>query len=198
MDLARDKAGAWTGSLTIPGLDIKGAPLGHFKLEGTEISFDAGSALGIATDDGARFKARFDAATMTGDMTQAGNTARFTLTRTGSAQVDAVERSRPVASTTQGKWIGEFELGGYPRHVTLDIANDGDAAPKVEFVVVGKMTTKLPIDFAAEEEGILRIESRPYRLTFEARVAPDRLEGTLEQGFLEVPIVLHRATEKTS
>lgn len=198
VDLAPDASGAWNGSLTIPGLNIKGAALGHVSVTGDAIAFDAGNAVGLASAGGATFTARIQAATMRGEMHQAGNAAPFTLTRTGEAQVDAAARSTPVANSTQGRWVGEYEMAGYPRHVTLDIANDGDNMPKVDFVVVGKLTTKLPIDFVAEEEGVLRIESRPYGITLEARVAKDRIEGTLEQGPIEVPIVLRRPAEKTT
>jgi hypothetical protein len=198
VDLARDASGAWSGSLTIPGLDIKGAGLGHVAVEGNEVAFDAGNAIGVASAGGATFKARIDGSTMAGEMRQAGNAAPFTLRRTGDAQVDAAARSTPVAASTEGRWIGRYEMAGYPRQVTLDIANDGTGMPKVDFVVVGKLTTKLPIDFVAEEEGILRIESHPYGITLEARVAKDRIEGTLEQGAVEVPILLRRSTEKAS
>jgi hypothetical protein len=131
-------------------------------------------------------------------MEQAGNKAPFRLVRTGSAQIDPAARSAPVASSTQGRWIGEIELGGYPRHVTVDIVNDGANKPKVDFVVVGKQTTRLPVDLVNEEEGILHIESRPYGITLEARVGADRIEGTLEVGTNEIPIVLRRSAEKTS
>jgi hypothetical protein len=63
---------------------------------------------------------------------------------------------------------------------------------------VGKLTTKLPIDFVTEEEGVLRIESHPYGITLEGRVAKDRIEGTLEQGPVEVPITLRRPGEKAT
>lgn len=198
VDLARDSSGAWSGSLTVPGLDIKGAGLAHIAVDGNEVAFDAGNAIGLASAGGATFKARIDGATMSGEMRQAGNAASFTLKRTGDAQVDAAARSTPVAASTQGRWVGQYEMAGYPRHVTIDIANDGAGMPKVDFVVVGKLTTKLPIDLVAEEEGILRIESHPYGITLEARVAKDRIEGTLEQGPVEVPILLRRQAEKTS
>ena len=199
VDLAQDKSGAWNGSLTIPGQNIKGAELSHVALEGRDIAFDAASVLSPPTGGaGVAFKARIEGAAIVGEMRQAGNVAPFRLERTGPAQVDVAARSTPVAGSTQGRWVGQFELGGYPRDVTLDIANEGSAKPRVEFIVVGKQTTRLPIDFVAEEEGILRIESRPYGTTLEARVAGDRIEGTLEVGATEIPILLRRSVEKKS
>lgn len=198
VDLAKDAAGTWIGSLTIPGFDVKGAPLGGIAIAGPDVSFDSGDALGAPPDGPALFKARLDGAAMAGELRQGGNVAPFLLRRTGEAQVDLGSRSGPVAEATQGRWIGEYELGGYARHVTVDIANEGLAKPRVDFVVVGKATTKLPIDFVAEQDGVLRIESRLYRISFEGRVAGERIVGSLEQGPVEVPLVLRRPGEKAS
>lgn len=199
LDIAPGPSGSWIGSLTIPGQNIKGAELSRITLEGNRIDIDAGAVLSPPTGGGAvTFKARVEAAAIVGEMAQTGNKAPFRLERTGPAQIDPAARSAPVASSTQGRWVGEFELGGYPRHVTLDIANDGANKPKVDFVVVGKQTTKLPIDLVNEVEGILHIESRLYGTTLEARVSADRIEGTLEVGANEIPILLRRSAEKTS
>ena len=199
VDLAPDKSGTWNGSITVPGLNIKGAALGHVTLQGGEVAFDAANVLSPPTGgDGVAFRGRIEGTAMVGEMRQGGNTAPFRLERTGSAQVELAAHSTPVAKSTQGRWVGEFELGGYPRHVTLDIANEASAPAKVDFVVVGKQTTKLPIDFVSEEEGMLRIESRPYGITLEARVAGDRIEGTLEVGPTEIPLLLRRSAEKTT
>ena len=199
VDIAPGPSGGWIGSLTIPGQNIKGAELAQVALDGDRIAIDAGTVLSPPTGGGGlTFKARVEGTAIVGEMDQAGNKAAFRLVRTGPAQVDRAARSAPVAASTQGRWIGEFELGGYPRHMTLDIANDGANKPKVDFVVVGKQTTRLPIDVVNEEEGILHIESRPYGMTLEARVGADRIEGTLEVGTSEIPILLRRSAEKTS
>ena len=199
VDIAPGPSGGWIGSLTIPGQNIKGAELAQITLDGNRIAIDAGTVLSLPTGGGGvTFKARMEGTGIVGEMEQAGNKAPFHLVRIGPAQVDQAARSAPVASSTQGRWVGEIELGGYPRHITLDIANDGANKPKVDFIVVGKQTTKLPIDLVNEEEGILHIESRPYGTTLEARVSADRIEGTLEVGANEIPILLRRSTEKTS
>jgi hypothetical protein len=194
VDLAKDPSGAWTGSMIIPGFDVKGAPLGNITVTGKDLSFDAGDAFGAAPNN-ASFKAHVEEATaMTGQFTQGGHEAAFRLKRTGPAQVDLARRSTAVTSGTEGRWVGEYEMGGYPRHVTIDIANRAGGAPSVEFVVVGKATTRVPIDFVAEEEGMLRLESNAYRIIFEGRVqaAEGRIVGTLDSGPFEVPFTLRR------
>jgi hypothetical protein len=194
IDLAKDPSGEWAGSMIIPGFDVKGAPLGNVKVAGSEISFDAGDALGAAPNS-ATFSARVDeAAGMAGRFNQGGNSAAFALKRTGAAQVEAARRSTAVAQDTAGRWIGQFEMNGYPRHLTVDIANHSGAAASVDFVVVGKATTRVPIDFVSEEEGVLRLESSTYRITFEGRVqaSEGRIVGTFENGPFEQPLTLRR------
>jgi hypothetical protein len=199
VDIAQDAAGAWTGSIIIPGFDVKGAPLEHVSVAGEGVSFDVGNSLSRPPDSPATFTAKLNAkGALAGEMRQGGNAARFELARTGPAQVEAPRRSTAVAKALEGRWIGEFEMGGYARHVTVDIANTSAAPPAVDFVVVGKQTTKVPIDFVAEEEGLLRIECNAYGLNFEGRLRGDRIEGKLEQaGFFEVPLILRRQ-ERTS
>jgi hypothetical protein len=195
VDIAEDAAGAWIGSIIIPGFDVKGAPLDHLKVAGESVSFDIGDTLSRPPDGPATFTAKLNAkGVLAGEMKQGGNAAPFELARAGAAQVEAPRRSTALAKELEGRWIGEYELGGYARHVTMDITGAGAAPPAIDFVVVGKQTTKLPIDFVAEEEGLVRIECNAYRIHFEGRVHGGRIEGTLEQaGFFEVPLVLHRA-----
>src|SRR4051794_843098 len=46
VDLAQDKSGAWTGSITLPGLSVKGSALTDIALKDAELSFAIQSALG--------------------------------------------------------------------------------------------------------------------------------------------------------
>ena len=193
VDLAKDKSGEWAGSMIVPGYDIKGAPLGNLKIADDDVSFDIGDALGAAPYGPATFTAHLAApGAMSGEMKQGGNSAPFTLKRVGEAQVESGVRSTAVSRETEGRWIGEYEMGGYPRHVTVDIANHPGAPASVDFVIVGKATTKLPIDFVSEEEGLLRVACSAYRITFEGRIGDGTIIGTFENGPFEVPLALRR------
>lgn len=46
VDLAQEKSGAWIGSITLPGLSVKGSALGDITLKDSELSFSIQSALG--------------------------------------------------------------------------------------------------------------------------------------------------------
>jgi hypothetical protein len=201
VDLAPGGAGAWSGSVILPGLGIKGAPLSNVVASERDASFDLGNLLATPGDGPARFKTHLEAGgTMAGEMIQGGNTATVSLRRTGAAQVDAARRSTPVERALEDRWIGEFELGGYARHVTITLENHPDAAATATFVVVGKQTRNLPVDLVIEEGRSLRIESGSTRIAFEGRLfeESDELKGTIQLGSLELPLLLHRSPRRTS
>jgi hypothetical protein len=199
VDLAPDASGAWSGSIVIPGLDVKGAPLGNIFVTGAAVRFDIGDALGAAPNRAA-FEARLNGdGRMVGKMLQAGNVARFALQKTGPAQVEFPRRSTPVAPELEGQWSGDYELGGYARHVTLNLHNHAGAAASAEFVVVGKQTTNVPVDLITQEGDLLSIESHAYGIKFEGRaVKSGEIEGTFEQGAFDLPLVLRRSAGRNS
>ncbi len=191
VDLAQDGAGAWVGSIIIPGLGIKGAPLSNVVVTGSSVTFDLANALGSPP---AAFKATLAADKMTGEMRQAGNVAKFSLAKVGLPQVESPPRSTPVARALEAQWTGEFELGGYPRHVTMTLENHAAAGATAKFVIVGKQTTDVPIDFVLQDGNFLRIESSPSQIAFEGRVDSEsrEIKGTFELGALELPLTLRR------
>jgi hypothetical protein len=181
VDLAEDKDGAWIGSIIIPGLNIKGAPLTDIALKDSELSFAIKSALGPT-----KFNGHFSGnGAFKGDFVQAGNTAPFTLEKTGPPQVELPVRSTSITKEFEGEWKGEYELFGYPRHVTIKLANRADAA-SAEFVVVGKKTNNLPVDLVTQEGSFVRIDSHEIGISYEGRFRKEsgEINGTFIQGGL--------------
>jgi hypothetical protein len=198
-DVDQDASGQWIGSVTIPELNIKGAPLADIALHDNEVSFSIKGVLADPQAGPAKLQAHLDAnRSMAGSFMQAGNTAAFALERTGSAQVDMPARSTAVAREFEGRWIGEYELMGYPRHVTLTLANHAGAAASAEFIIVGKKVNNLPVDLIMQDGAFLHIESHEIGINFEGRFRKDsgEISGTYEQGPFELPLVLHRETGK--
>jgi hypothetical protein len=196
VDLSRDSAGAWSGSIVVPGLGIKGAPLSNIAADRAQLRFESRQALAEQTYGAATFEAKLAAdGTLAKEMQQGGNHATFTLRRTGSAQVDAPPRSTPVAGAIEDEWRGEFELGGYPRQVTLAFVNRPEGGATARFVIVGKQKNDLPVDLVVQDGEIVRVESAATRIAFEGRLTEQGAEiaGTLELGALELPLVLRRA-----
>jgi hypothetical protein len=201
VDLAPTSTGAWAGSIIIPGLGIKGAALTNVRVTDSDLSFDVDGALRMAPYGAAQFKARLIGDDgLAGEMSEGGNVAKFSLRRVAPAQVELATQSTSVAHAIEDQWIGDFELGGYPRHVTITLENKPDGVATAKFVVVGKQTTDLPVDLVVEEGNLLRIESQLYKVTFEGRFvdAAGEIRGVFELGPNEVPLVLRRSARRPS
>lgn len=193
VDLEQDKSGAWIGSIIVPELAIKNVALTEITLRDGTLSFAIKGALAGPQEPPATFDARLEGTdAMSGTFTQAGNHAPFALRRTGAAQVDLPTRSTPVAKEMEGKWVGQYELMGYPRQVTVTFANHGAGPATVEWVIVGKKVNNLPVDLVQRDGEFVRIESHEFGINFEGRLRGGELDGTYEQGPVELPLVLKR------
>jgi hypothetical protein len=194
VDLAQDAPNAWSGSLIAPGLGLKGVPLSEIAIKGDSAAFAMQRGFGRTPDEKAQFDARVEGDAMSGEFHQAGHSATFALRKTGPAQVEQPPRSTAIAKEIEGRWVGEYELGGYTRHVTITLANRTGAPATAEFVVVGKRTTNLPVDLITQDEGLLRIESEAFGINFEGRFRKESgdIKGTFEQGPVELPLTLRR------
>jgi hypothetical protein len=200
LDLAPQSTGALAGSLILPGLGIKGAPLSNIVATDSDVAFDLGNVLSAPDYGPARFRMRLDGGGLAGEMSQGGNVAKMALRKIGPAQVDAGPRSTPVARALEDQWSGEFELGGYPRQVTITLQNHPEGAATATFVVVGKRVNNLPVDLVVEEGRFVRIESATTRVSFEGRLFEDsdELKGTIELGPFERPLALRRSPRRAS
>jgi hypothetical protein len=137
---------------------------------------------------------------MAGEMRQAGNVARFTLRRTGPAEVEASPRSTPVRPELEDQWTGEYELLGYPRRVTITLENRGEAGASAKFVIVGKMTNDLPVDSSSSKAICCESNRNRHKVFFEGRIFAEagEIRGTIEVGPVELPLVLRRSFRRTS
>lgn len=124
LDLAPDTAGDWAGSLTLPGRGVKGAPLETLKVgaDGT-VQADAARAFGGPPSDLPTQLAlrMLPDGRLEGEWRQGGHAARLTLRRSGEAQVDVPPSRTALPAALAGVWRGRYELGGYPRDVTLTL-----------------------------------------------------------------------------
>jgi hypothetical protein len=190
VDLAQDTSGTWVGSIIVPGFGVKGTPLGDITVKDSEATFAIKNERGLQ----ASFKGHLNAdRVLAGDFVQAGNTARFVLKKIGPPQVELPLHSTAVTKELEGEWKGEYELFGYSRHVTLKLSNPQPDTATAELVIVGKKTNNLPIDLVRQEGGLVIIDSHAMSMSYEGRLTKGEIDGTLNQGGLELPLVLRRA-----
>jgi hypothetical protein len=191
---AKSDEGGWQGSITIPGLGIKGAPLSDIALNGDHIAFSIKSALAEQRTGPAKFNGRVGGdGKLAGDFLQAGNTAPFALEKTGPSQVELPPRSTAIAKEIEGEWKGGYELFGYPRKVTIKLRNRGPEEASADFVIVGRKENKLPVDRVVQQGEFVTVDSHETGLSFEGRARKGEIQGTIFQGPLEIPVTLRRS-----
>jgi hypothetical protein len=196
VDIARDGARQWIGSVTLPGRGVKGAPI-----DGLEVS-ESGLRMGlVAAFPGApgpvveaRVSWRADGS-LAGELHQGGHAAPLVLRRSGEAQVDVPERSTPVSAALAGTWVGRYELDGYPRDVTLKLANGANGIATGKLVVVGRRTTTLVLDHVVQGAQFIALKASAADFRIEGRWsdADGTIRGQMQQGPFEAPLVLRRA-----
>jgi hypothetical protein len=187
VDLAQEN-GAWVGSITIPGLGVKGIPLTDIRMEPPDVNFAVKGPLGIRMN--LRLLAPPDHK-LAGNFEQAGNRATTTLQKTGPPQVEYAPRSTPVAKELEGEWKGDYEMLGYTRHVSIKFANHPDGAT-ADFVIVGRKHNVLPVDLVAQEGDLVTVDSHEMGFSFEGRLRNGKLTGAIRQAATETPLVLER------
>ena len=195
IDLAPASNGSWAGSITVPGLNTKGLPLKDLIIKGSDASFAIKTSPARGLE--ARLKAHLNGhSSLTGQFSQAGNTAPFELKQTGPPQVETPRRSTAITKEIEGEWVGEFQLLGYSRKVTIKLRNSGDGAA-AEFVVVGKRVNNLPVDLVTQEGTLVDVHSSEIGAVFEGRFQKEtgELNGTFSQGPFEVPLVMKKAAD---
>jgi hypothetical protein len=195
IDLEQGGGKEWAGSIIIPGLGVKGAALGDIAVNESGISFTIKRALASERTGQAKFKGHMvSAGQLSGEFFQAGNAAPFALQKTGPPQLELPRKSIAVSKDIEGEWKGDFEMNGYPRHVTLILANHDSGGATAELVIVGKRTTNAPVELVREEGGFLTVESPEIGIIYEGRFRkePGEIKGTFTLGPLELPLVLQR------
>jgi hypothetical protein len=184
------------GSVTLPGRGVSGAPLRELAAGASGVVANLSAAIpafgSSAPPPSIELTLQPDGR-LAGTLRQGGHTAPVTLVRSGEAQVTRPPPSTPIGAALAGVWKGRYELFGAPREVTLTL-KDGPPAPgNAALVIVGRRTSNVPIDRVVQGPTFITFESDEYGMTIEGRVDGGTIEGSLQQGPFEVPLVLRRA-----
>ncbi len=181
------------GSVTLPGRGVSGAPLR--ELRQGDAAVDASLAAAIpaygasAPQPSVALTLRADGR-LAGRFRQGGWDAPVELQRTGAAQVTPVPASTAIDPALAGTWRGRYERAGVPREVTLVLVATQPATATL--VIAGPRRFEVPVDRVAQGPVFLTLESADFGLVVEGRVGRGVIEGTLQQGPIEVPLVLKR------
>ena len=184
--------GAWRGSVIVQGMDLKGVPLSDVAVKDAEVSFTINGARGLQAVCKGTVN---EQGTLAGDFVMAGNSARFTLKKTGPPQVESPPTSTAIGKEFEGEWKGDYAMFGYSRHVTIKLVSHDKQPATSEFVVVGKRVNNLPVDLIIQEGALLSVEAQTAGIMFEGRLesAGNQIKGEILQGTIASPLTLEKS-----
>lgn len=198
VDIARDAVRGWQGSVILPGRGVKGAPLAGLVVDEQGLRFDLAAAFNDSADESPGVDLRWlSDGNLAGVLRQGGLSAPLLLRRSGPAQVDLPQTGTALSAALRGTWRGRYELGGYPREVTLVLANRPDGLGGGELLIVGKRTSRLTIDRVVQGSEFVTLESTAAGVRIEGRwrMPEGSFHGHFVQGPFEAAVELRKSAE---
>ena len=193
MKIVIDLVGAgekWEGTIAIPIQNVKAYPLSAITVRGDSVSF----AMSIPGNP--QFKGTFskDGQSLSGEFTQGGGKAPFTLARTGDAQIAPAPKSTPVTRDFEGTWEGLLEVGGQTSRFVLTLANraNGSAAGTLVTHRTGREGTDIPIAAVVQTGSHLKLDASAMGASYEGDLEDNELRGTWTRGATTTPLVFKR------
>ena len=187
--------GKLAGWITLPGRGAKGMALAEPRREGGNLRVDLSPAFSlmgpptpvpllVLTIEPQALRGRFE---------QGGHQAPVTLTRSGAAQPEPVLRNSVLPAALAGVWRGSYSIAGLPHQVTLTLTPDS-----AEALIVGRRTTRVPMDTIRLGEHFLRLTNREMQITIEGRwrSAGGEVDATFTQGPYEAALVLRKEAQR--
>ena len=182
VDMAKDAAGAWIGSMSVLKSSSIDVPVARIAVEGKTIRFSANlpeEALfeGALSDDDRVVSGK--ASSRQGD-------APFRMERKGEAEV----KIPPASTALPGEFAGEWEasLAGKILKMKLAAGDDG----KARGVLITGDGLEIPASTVAIRAGELRLEARAVSGAFSGRLSESEIAGEWVQGDQKLELRFHR------
>jgi hypothetical protein len=188
VDLARQDADAWRGTISIPAQGQKGLPLSDLVVKNPSVEFAIKGGQGDP-----RFKGDLsaDGKTITGTFSQGGGSLPLTLTWKGEPQFEAPVKNPAVSKALLGTWEGTLDVKGTMLRLALTLTNGPDGAVG-KMVSVDQNNFEMPVSRITEEGSHVKLAITMVSGGFEGDVKDGEIAGTWTQGPLSLPLVLKR------
>ena len=190
VDLDRDSAGAWIGSLTFPKTTTVNAPLSSVSSSERNVRFQL-----VGIEGNPKFEGTLsaDGATLAGTAANAKGAVPFELQRSGQAQVSLPPPSSMLTPDFEGEWDGALTAGARTMQVGLKLSAlpDGRAAAVLTTVDDGNKT--YPVSSVVLNGKQLQLEMRVISGMFSGVLgANGEIAGEFKQGGASLPLTFKR------
>jgi hypothetical protein len=191
IDLAKNAKGELAGTFAQPAQGVKGLPLSTVALEGRtlrlvlKVSSDISTFEGVLSDDGK---------SISGHVSQRGESAPFTLTRTGDARIAPAPKSPPIGKELEGTWNGTLDLPERQMRIVLKMANQPDGTAAGTIVSPDGKGVEIPIAITHKTSNVtIDVPSVGISYVGVLNAEGTELAGTWTQGPAVLPLTFRRA-----
>ncbi|MCA1561813.1 MAG: hypothetical protein LC804_16620 [Acidobacteria bacterium] len=194
IDLAKNSKGELAGTFGQPAQGVKGLPLSTVAVNGRSVRFVVKAGPDISTFEAVLAE---DGKSMSGDVTLAGQSVPFTLTRTGDARIAPTPKSPAIGKELEGTWNGTLDGGGRQQRLVLKMANQADGTAAGTIVSLDGSGVEIPIAMAQKGSNLtIDVPSVGVSYAGVLNAAGTELVGTWTHGPAVVPLTFRRGTPR--
>ena len=191
IDLARNGKGELAGTFGQPARGVKGLPLSTVAVETGAVRFVLKGGPDAATFGGTLSA---DGKSIFGDVSQAGYTVPFTLTRTGDARIAPVPKSAAIGKELEGTWNGTLDVNGQPMRLIVKMANQPDGTATGTIVSPDGSGVEVPIAMTQKGSNLMiDVTSIGASYSGVLNATGTELAGTWRQQSSALPLTLRLA-----
>jgi hypothetical protein len=189
VDLAKDAAGAWIGSMSVLNTSSIDVPLNNIAVEGSGIRFktylpELASFAGVISADGA---------SISGSAANSAGDAPFELARTGAPNVKVPPPSTLLSKEFDGTWEGVLDTQGQSLRLQMKLAPGADGKATAMFIAVDQNGMAIPASTVIIDGKHLQVESRAISGTYKGTLgASGLIEGEWSQGPMNMQLAFKR------
>jgi hypothetical protein len=194
VDLAKNAAGVWIGSMSLPAGNVIDVPLTKVSIENNTVRFAMAEIPGAPSFEG---KLSADANDVSGTATTPGGAAPFQLKRKGDANVKVPPASSALPKEFEGAWEGAIEAGGNRLRVVFKLSRAADGSATGTMISVDQGGQEIPFSTVTVSDKQLQVDIRAIGGAYRGALgANGEIDGTWTQGPGSLPLLLKRpATE---
>jgi hypothetical protein len=193
VDLSRNSAGVWIGSMSLMGTSSIDVPLTGVAVNGTAVRFTAD----VPTQASFAGNLSADSRSLSGSASNVEGSAPFQLTRIGEANVKVPQPSSSLPKDFDGTWEGALESGGKVKKVSLQMVRTSDGLAAATLIAVDSGNMKIPVTTVTIHEGQLKLEVRAVSGTYHGRIGSDgEIVGQWSEGRETLPLTFRRVSNQ--
>jgi hypothetical protein len=190
IDLTKNSKGVLSGTFGQPGQAVKGLPLSSVDVAGRTVRFVLKANAQMSTFEG---EVSDDGKTMAGNVTQAGGSVPFSLTRTGDARIAPPPKNIAIGKELAGIWNGTLDLKERQMRIVLTLTNHADGTATGTIMSPDGSGVEIPLAITHKGAAVA-INVPSVGITFTGTLKPDasELAGTWTQGDVSLPLTFRR------